>query len=247
MRLHVLGSSGTYPAPGRPASGYLVEQGDTRVWCDAGPGTFTALWDLMDFAMLSAVVVSHRHLDHCLDVLSAHHAITYGPRTLPQVPLIAPRSVIDHLDAFLGDTDSLASSFVLDPVDDGDTRTIGGISVGFARSDHSVPTLASRWEAGDRVLAYTGDTGPVGEWSRVAEGANLFLCEASYQGESGVNPYPHHLTAAEAGAIARRQGAQRLLLTHIPVYLDTALSLMEAETTYGRPVGVAAPGTVHDV
>ncbi len=40
MRLHVVGSSGTFPAPGRPAAGYVVQQGETRVWCDAGPGTF---------------------------------------------------------------------------------------------------------------------------------------------------------------------------------------------------------------
>ena len=43
MRIHVIGSSGTFPVAGRPASGYLVEQGSTRVWLDAGPGTFVNL------------------------------------------------------------------------------------------------------------------------------------------------------------------------------------------------------------
>ena len=43
MRLIVLGSNGTYPTPGRPASGYLVTSDETTVLLDCGPGVFTAL------------------------------------------------------------------------------------------------------------------------------------------------------------------------------------------------------------
>ena len=71
MRLTVLGSSGTYPAPSNPASGYLIESGGTRVWSEAEPGTFAALARCLDWDLLDAVVVSHRHPDHCMDLVSA--------------------------------------------------------------------------------------------------------------------------------------------------------------------------------
>jgi ribonuclease BN (tRNA processing enzyme) len=71
----------------------------------------------------------------------------------------------------------------------------------------------------------------------------LFLCEASYQGELESYDYKQHLTASLAGSIARSQGAQRLMLTHIPPYLDKTQSVAEAEETFDRPVELAVPGT----
>jgi ribonuclease BN (tRNA processing enzyme) len=97
------------------------------------------------------------------------------------------------------------------------------------------------------VLAYSADTGPAGEWSRVATDADLFLCEATYQGEIEDKPWPHHLTAGEAGSIARRRGAKDLMLTHLWPVLDPDRSLQEAEQTYGKPVKLAVPGAVRRV
>jgi ribonuclease BN (tRNA processing enzyme) len=72
------------------------------------------------------------------------------------------------------------------------------------------------------------------------------LSEAAYQ-ERGDDDYPHHLTSAEAGQIAREVGARRLVLTHIPPYLDVSRSVEEAETTFDRPVSLAMPGVAFDV
>ncbi|MDP3984913.1 MAG: MBL fold metallo-hydrolase [Acidimicrobiia bacterium] len=242
MRLTIIGSSGTYPAPGRPTAGYLIEQNATRVWCDAGPGTFAAL--PIDPDMVSAIVVSHQHPDHCLDLLTAFHAYRFRPEPRWGVPVYSPQPVIDRLCEFVeaGDDSDLRQTFAFHPVDDGDQVEIGEISVSFAVTDHSVPTVASRWEANDRLFAYSADTGPAGEWMRVAADADLFLCEASYQGASGASEYPHHLTAGEAGAIARRMKAKHLMLTHIPPYMDPTRSVAEAEATFDRPVELAVPG-----
>lgn len=239
MRLTVLGSSGTYPAAGRPASGYLIEEGDTRVWCDAGPGTLTAL--PVDIAEIDAVFVSHEHPDHCLDVVIASHVLTFGPAPRLGVPLYGPGPTLKKLMGFLGGG-RVAEAFEIRPLDSGDVARIGSLELRVATSDHSVPTLASRWESDHRALCYSADTGPAGEWMALADGADLFLCEATYQGTPGLEPYLHHLTAQEAGSIARRAGAKRLMLTHIPPHRDSARSVMEAEATFDRPVSLAVPG-----
>jgi ribonuclease BN (tRNA processing enzyme) len=141
------------------------------------------------------------------------------------------------------DNPELAETFDFHAMSGGDSVVIGEIRLTFAWTDHSVPTLGSRWEANGRVFAYSADTGPQGDWHDIAQGADLFLCEASYQGDLENYSYKHHLTAVLAGSIARAQNAKRLMLTHIPPYLDKTISVSEAEASFDRPVELAVPGT----
>lgn len=246
MKLHVIGSSGTFPVPGRPASGYLIEQAGTRVWCDAGPGTFVGL--PVDSYLVDAIVISHQHPDHCADLFAAFHAWTYCPEPRRGVPLFGPQSVWDRLTGFLdgGQGSRFEQTFDFTPVWTGDEITLGEISVSFVEMDHSVPTVGSRWEANNRAMFFTGDTGPKGIWQEAVKGVDLLLGEAAYQ-ERAEGDYPHHLTATEVGQIARSAGAGRLVLTHIPPYLDASRSVHQAELAFDRPVALAAPGVTFDV
>ncbi|MGH3650929.1 MAG: MBL fold metallo-hydrolase [Acidimicrobiia bacterium] len=242
MRVHVIGSSGTYPTHGRPAAGYIVEQGSTRVWCDAGPGTFISL--PVESDMISAVVVSHQHPDHCTDLFAAYHAWTYRPEPRDPVPLYAPQAVWDRITQFI---EKEPECFDFTPVWTGDEVVIDGVRVSFVETDHPVPTVGSRWEANNRSLFYTADTGPAGDWPTAASEVHMMLAEASYQGGTEDKVWPHHLTAGEAGQIARDVRAEKLTLTHIPPYLDPAVSVAEAEQTFDRPVRLAVPGASFDV
>src|SRR4029077_5660994 len=59
MRLRVLGCSGGYPTPESASTGDLLEEGETRIWLDAGNGTFSMLQRYADFRRLDAMVISH--------------------------------------------------------------------------------------------------------------------------------------------------------------------------------------------
>lgn len=247
MKVRVIGSSGTFPVPGRPAAGYLIEQGSTRVWCDAGPGTFTGL--PVDPDLVDVIVLSHQHPDHCADLLIAFHAWTYRPEPRLSVPVYGPQAVWDRIEAFFdkGPDSDLDATFSFHPVWTGDEVEFGEIRVSFVEMDHPVPTVGSRWEANNRTLFYTADTGPAGDWPEHARGVDVMLSEASYQGRTEDKQYSQHLTAGEAGQIARTVGAGRLVLTHIPPYMDPARSVHEAEVVFDRPVQLATPGTSFDV
>lgn len=247
MKVTTIGSSGTFPVRGRPASGYLMEQGPTRVWCDAGFGTFAAL--PIDSDLVDAVVVSHQHPDHCADLAAAFHAWTYRPEPRRDVPLYAPQAVWDRLSLFLekDEESDLPITFDFRAVWTGDRVEVGDMSITFVEMDHSVPTVGSRWEANDRSLFFTSDTGPAGDWRYSVRGVDVLLAEASYQ-EATRNPdYPHHMTSSDAAEIAREMGAKKLVLTHIPPYLDVSRSVHEAEVVFDRPVSIATPGVTFDV
>jgi ribonuclease BN (tRNA processing enzyme) len=249
MRLTTLGSNGTYPTPGHPTSGYLLQHEGTSIWMDTGSGTFAALQSVIDFRTLDALVISHVHADHCIDVLGLYHALKYGSRPRTGIPTYVPVGLSERLKGFLGDPNHpLGETLEFRVQVDGGQAAVGEIDFDFAVTDHPVPTLGVRARASNgRVLAYSADTGSQGEWSRIAAGADLFLCEATYQGPADDKPWPHHLTAGEAGQIARRVGAKALLLTHIWPAQDPERSVQEAESTFGKPVGLAVPGVVVNV
>ena len=101
MRLDILGSSGTYPAPDRPASGYLVSHESTHVLCDVGFGVFAELLRRIPPDRLDAVVLSHRHPDHCADFFALHHALAYGESSEGRLPVYAAPGVADRSAEFL--------------------------------------------------------------------------------------------------------------------------------------------------
>ncbi len=91
MRLTILGGSAASPNTGMGGSGLLVESGRTRLVLDLGPGTLQELRRHTDFRTLDAVVISHMHVDHVLDLLSLRHALAYNPIPAPvPVPVYLP-------------------------------------------------------------------------------------------------------------------------------------------------------------
>lgn len=249
MRVHVLGSSGGYAVPGNPCSGFLLEQGEARIWMDAGPGTLAEVQRIVPVERLDAIVVSHVHADHCADLFTLYVALRFRIEGALRKPLWAPREVWEVVPRFLDPTGGgalkLEEAFDFHPLEDGAEAEIQGVRFRCARTDHPVYTLALRAETGGSTLAYTADTGPGADLSGLARDADLFLCEATYQ-EAAMGA-PVHLSARQAAELARKAGARKLALTHFWPTLDPEVSLREARAAAGETeVALARPGVVFD-
>lgn len=235
-----MGSAGTWATVDSPTSCFVVSGEGARVVLDLG---FGAAVRLVDLASIDAVVVSHRHPDHCADVLSLHHVLGYGPLRREGVPLLGPPSAIESLRAFGGD---LAPVFRTDAVESGDMRRFGGLGLEFVGMDHSVPCNGVRVSDGRRSLFYTGDTGMGGAWWEGIT-CDVLVAEASWQGDGDGGTYTQHLTATQAGRLASAMSAERLVLTHIRPDLDPVRSVAEARDGFAGPVDHAVPGTTIEV
>jgi ribonuclease BN (tRNA processing enzyme) len=142
-------------------------------------------------------------------------------------------------------SEGAAPTFTWQVVADGDRTTVGDIDLAFARTDHPVETLAVRAEHAGRVLAYTADTGSDFSFAPFGGPIHLALCEATLPPDQA--GAVQHLTGAEAGALAREAGAERLLLTHLTPGSDAAQRRSEAGAAYDGPVTSAVPGHTHEV
>lgn len=242
MRLTVLGSNGTYPTPGRPASGYLVSSGETTVLLDCGPGIFTALLDRG--VIPDAIVLTHRHGDHCLDVLPLFNHLRFDRPDVRGLPIHAPRGVYGRLAEFAGAGPNHAFHDVFDArsVEPGVELEVGTLTLRFGEAVHPVPAVVVAVGDGSSTIVYSGDTGPGGDLAALSSGADLLVCEATHQGEVPADRYEYHLHAFEAGEVAARAGVGRLLVTHVAPTLDPAVSVAEAASVFDGPVEHAAPG-----
>jgi ribonuclease BN (tRNA processing enzyme) len=246
MELTVLGTHGTWPGPGGETSGYLVSHGGAHLWMDAGTGTFARLQQRIAVADLSAILITHGHADHFVDILPAFYARHYGKLGPPDLPFYSPPGFTD-LAALLTAEDGrdvMSEAYAFTTMRHGDRVEVGPFAIDAFEMTHvGVDALGFRVAAGGRVLAYTGDTGPCPSAVELARDADLFLAEATYQ-DATTPQYPFHLSARQAAEHAVEAGARALVLTHILPTLDPSVSAREAAEVYRGPITVAETGMV---
>jgi ribonuclease BN (tRNA processing enzyme) len=230
----VLGTDGSYPGPRGACSGYLLRAAGFATWMDAGSGTMANLQAHMSLADLGAVVVSHSHPDHWSDLEGLYIALRYfvGRSGLP---VYAPEGLRELMRGEVPD-----GTFDWRTIGDGESAQVGPARWHWSRTDHPVETLAARVQVAGRALAYSADTGPAWELSRLGEGIQLALVEASLslEAEGSIQ----HLSARQAGATAAAAGAERLVITHLTPPIDRELARKEAAAAFRGSVDVAEVG-----
>jgi ribonuclease BN (tRNA processing enzyme) len=245
MDLTIVGCSGSFPGPDSPASSYLVTADGFRLVIDMGNGAFGALQRHADPAAIDAVMISHLHADHCLDLCSYQVYRTFaGPEPLAPIPVFAPAGASARLDraADVGGGPSVSEAFGFQVLTEG-TSQIGPLTVTAARMSHPVETFGFRLEHGGRVFAYSADTGPCAGLVSLAAGADVLLCEATFRDRPGL-PDALHLTPRQAGEHASRAGVGQLVLTHLMPGTDGAVAQWQAAEAFGQNVSLAVPGRV---
>lgn len=248
MRLTVLGCAGSFPGPESACSAYLVEEDDFRLLIDFGSGSLTALQRYAGLHAVDAILLTHLHCDHMLDACTYVVVRRYDPSgPLPPIPVYAPAGAPDRIAAAYsqdeGPVDDVYTFYSLQP----GTFPIGPFTVTVDRVNHPVETYGVRLESKGRVLAYSSDTAPCEALLRLALGADLFLCEASYL-DGMDNPPDLHLTGREAGEAATKAGVGQLLLTHlVSAWGSEADTFDAASAAFTGPLEIVRPGSRYDI
>jgi ribonuclease BN (tRNA processing enzyme) len=265
LRITVLGKSPSWQDADGACSGYLIETDDICLLLDCGNGVFSKLRRYRDYCAVDAVVLTHLHADHFLDLVPFSYALTYAPRQQP-VPvdrwagtdsparpqLYAPTGageVFRRVVGAWGNDDLIENAFELHEYDAAEPIEVGSLSVRFHVVPHFLTThaieIASTNGSGGR-FTFGADCSPTDELVRFADGTDLLMIEATLPRpeREGVRG---HLTPAEAGEHGRKAGARRLVLTHISDELDELWARNEASREFGGLVEVAHEGAVYTV
>lgn len=253
-RVVVLGGCGAWPEPGRACSGFLLEHDGFRVALDLGYGTLPRLLALLGSTTavgLDAVVATHHHPDHVVDLHGLFRARLYDGPQHPRISLYAPEAVLERL-ADLEDCDRSLTErvFAWQPL------PAGGYDVGPFRLEswtlpHYVPNAGVRLSTPELTVAYTGDTGPDPALAEIGRHADLFIVDATDRYQQTSNPpgaQPSmNLTSREAGEAATAAGAHKLMLTHFWPGNDRDRSRATAAEAFSGEILIADEGTVIDL
>ncbi len=219
MKLTVLGASAVQPNPGGACAGYLIDCGGGSILVDCGSGVAAHLQQLTDPSQLGAIIVSHPHPDHFLDLVALRYGFLFAPhrRPPPRIEVHALSSTLEVLERVgraLAPEGGFWDCFELKPFDFSGVLEAAGVQVTFAPSRHYVECAAMRFEADGGAIAYTADTGPSEDVIRLATGADLIVAECTLSTRAGSEDEWGHLAPAEAADLAARAGCGRLILSH---------------------------------
>ena len=246
MELVVLGRSAALANPGEACPSHLVRQGDVQLVLDCGPGCMSHLRQVVDdYRKVTAIFITHMHWDHFGDLPSFVYGLELmglGTGYKPQLYLppggqnilndILKNETQAHLAGFFNDV------FDMHEFDPGLTYHFGPLQVSFVHVKHFGPTWGIQVTDGKKKrLAYSGDSGPADEMVSLAANADLFLCEAAWR--PGEPEEVGHMTARQAGEIAAKAKAKKLLLVHLYKEHDWGRMLSEAYNAFGGPVEIA--------
>lgn len=259
----MLGKSPAWQDADGACSGYLVEDGDACLLVDCGSGVFSKLRRFRDYVDVDAVVITHMHADHFLDLIPFACALTYAPRQQP-VPverrpgtdsparphLLVPTGATEILRTIAsagGQPYLLDQAFEMSEYDTSATVDVGTLSLRFQPVPHFLPSNAIQVHcaAGGR-FTFGADHGPTDALDGFADDSDLMILEATLPRPEREGPRGH-LTPGEAGEHAARCNAGRLVLTHISDELDSDWALAEAKRSFDGPVEVAREGAVYEV
>jgi ribonuclease BN (tRNA processing enzyme) len=248
MRLTVLGAGPAYTnRAGATGASYLVSDRDTHLLLDLGQGSLPRLFDALPPTELSAVVISHLHPDHFIDLVPLRHYLRYEHEPSRRARVIGPSGLADRIDA-LHDQPGFSAEALDMEVLGTEPRVIGSLRLRGGLVTHTAESYGMRVAPdGDGPgLVYSGDCGRAADLGPLIEPGDTLLTEVSF----GPGPIPAgvpHLDGPSVAAIATAARAGRVLLTHLQMGYDTDETLASVRAGYDGPVSFVWPGSVLEV
>lgn len=243
MRLTVLGAGPAYTdRPGATGACYLVSEGDTHLLLDLGQGSFTRVFPSMPPTDLAAVVVSHLHPDHFIDLVAMRHYLRYEFDPPRRMRVLGPGALADRLDALHAEPGFTAEALDVEVLGEA-VRRIGALSLEGRLVAHTDESYGIRVAGDDGPgLVYSGDCGRADDLAPLVRPGDSLLAEVSF----GAGPVPVgvlHLDGPAVGRLAASTGAGRVLLTHLLGGHDPSAAIASVRTLFDGPVEMVWPGS----
>lgn len=245
MDVTMIGTGTTVPSLVRGGASVLARAAGRMIVFDLGLGSIHGLLRAgVAHRDVDFLVFTHLHPDHVCEFLPFLFASNYDPsprtRPLTVIGSSAIGCLLDGLQGVFGKwvgAKGYERSFM--ELCEGGEVDLGGARLTAGPANHDASSLSYRLWTDEGSLVVTGDTGPCEGLNEFARGADVIVAEASLaEGEEAEG----HMTAREAGLLARAAGAGRLVLTHFYPASDADIPEARAAGVFGGPVNKAFDG-----
>ena len=271
-KLIVLGSGTPNPDPNRAGSAYAVVVNETPYLIDFGPGvirraaSLSPPWggkiEAMTVKNFEHAFLTHIHSDHSAglaDLLLTPWIMgrdkklnLYGPKGLEQMASSTLEAFEDDINYRIYGTqpsNKMGYKFNFYLLSEGLIYEDENVSVEAFTVPHGSfdDAYGFRFTTEDKVIVFSGDTGPSKTLEKFAAGADILVHEVySNAGflkktkDWQIYHQGHHTSTFEVGEIASRAKPKLLLLSHILFWGSTADEILkETQSTYKGEIKIA--------
>jgi ribonuclease BN (tRNA processing enzyme) len=225
---------------------YVVSRGDTTILLDLGHGSFARLFRYVDPTRLDAIVVSHLHPDHFIDLVPLRHYLRHEFHPPKRARVLGPAELAGRLDALHAEPGFSAEALDTEALSEG-TRRIGSLTLETRLVTHTDESYAFRVAADDGPgLVYSGDCGCADDLLPLLRPGDTLLTEIAF-GAGPVPPGVLHLDGPAVGRVAAAGGVARVLLTHVLGGLDLDAAVASVTAVCDAPASFVWPGDQLDV
>jgi ribonuclease BN (tRNA processing enzyme) len=242
FELVVLGAGPAYTdRPGASGSAYLVRHQAGSILLDLGQGSFPRLAGEVEPSQLQAILISHLHPDHFVDLVPLRHYLRWHLKPARHVRVLGPDGLAGRLDGLHAEPGFSAAALDIERLTPG-TQSIGPFTIQAGLVEHTDESYALRVAIDDGPgLVYSGDCGSAEDLDRLIRPGDTLLCEVSF-GPGPVPPDAAHLAGPEVGRLACRAGASEVLLTHLLMGHDRPATVASVQAGFDGPVRIVDPG-----
>lgn len=271
-QLVILGSGTPNPNPERGGSAYAVIVDNTPYLVDFGPGairSFAALMPAwgggmkeMDVTKIEHAFLTHIHSDHTTGlsdllltpwIMGRENKLNlYGPKGLEKMAGSLLDAYADDIDYRVNGTqpsNGTGYQFNFTELADGVVFQDRNLKVEAFKVNHGdfEDAYGFRFTSKDKVIVFSGDTGPSKSLERYAKDADILVHEVySNAGflkktkDWQIYHRGHHTSTYEVGEIASRAKPKILVLSHILFWgADEQDILEETRTTFSGNIKIA--------
>jgi ribonuclease BN (tRNA processing enzyme) len=223
----------------------LLFDGKHGVIFDLGTGAFANMREHLEYDVIHSIVITHMHADHFFDVIPLRYALLYGPRKrATRVQLWLPpggeKQLRDLAASFADEgVGDFLKVFEIKTYDPAEKIQVGDATIAFAPTRHYIPTFALRYQCDGTIVTYSADTAPDDNVAKLADGSDLFICEATLTANEVEHGMRGHSSAREAAEMGRKAGIDHLMLSHYPAEATQEELILHARSVFNGKITVA--------
>lgn len=236
----ILGSGTGVPSTTRGSSGYCIQVNGESLLFEMGPGTTWRLAQIkVDYKTIRNLFITHRHPDHCSDLIPFLFAMNYTPGFTREDPLdlYAPKGFEAVLKGMMEVFPWIVPKhYPLNIHELEEDEIVGqGWKVRSKPTLHGdLAALSYRLESQGKVIVYSGDSAYCDQLIDNAKNADLFLVECSFPETMSLPGV--HLNTIEVARIGTAAQVKRMVLSHLYPHCDEVDIVGQVKRSFNGPV-----------